>query len=71
MTRFKLNSKVDIVVRKFGVTLVLFDKIIPERVPVQNMSNYQVVDLKRHLRNVSHMLAGCHCNLEQRCMNVN
>lgn len=39
--------------------------------PVQNMSNYQVVDLKRHLRNISHMLGGCHCNLEQRCMNVN
>lgn len=66
MAHFKFNSKVDVV-----VTIVLFDGIIPERVPVQNMSNYQVVDLKRHLRNVSHMLGGCHCNLEQRCMNVN
>lgn len=35
------------------------------------MSNYQVVDLKRHLRNISDMLRGCHCNLEQRCINVN
>lgn len=71
MTHLTFNSKVDIVVSKFAVTTVLFDKIIPERVPVRNMSNYQVVDLKRHLRNVSHMLGGCHCNLEQRCMNVN
>ncbi len=71
VTHFTFNFKVDVVVSKFAVMVVLFDKIISERVPVRNMSNYQVADLKRHLRNISHMLGGFHCNLEQRCMNVN